>query len=72
MRTPEEETKLAIWRQKALDGTLTEAEEREAVALIRGTRHSAAYASETARRKKAKAEIPSADDLISEMMGGLE
>lgn len=69
MNTPELAAKIAIWRQKALDGTLTVEEMKEAILARREGRISASYASDTARRKKAKAEIPSADALLSELEG---
>lgn len=68
--TPEVMSKIAIWRQKAIDDTLTEAEMIEAIQVIRGDRRSAAHASDTARKKTATKVIPSADDLLSEL-GGL-
>lgn len=39
----------------------------EAIELMRGDRTSASHASDTARRKSAKAAIPSAQDLLSEL-----
>ena len=68
--TPELLSKIAIWRAKALDGRLTEAEMAEAVLALRADRVGAQIASDSSRRKKAKAEIPSAEDLLKEM--GLE
>lgn len=68
-QSPELQSKIAIWRQKALDNTLTVEEMREAIAALRQGRVSAAYASEGARAKKAKVAIPSADDLLSEIEG---
>lgn len=59
--------KLALWRERARAGTLSPEDCREAVALLRAGRVSAAYSSETARKAKAKAVIPSADDLLAEM-----
>ena len=66
-QSPELQSKIAIWRQKALDGTLTESEAKEAILALRGDRVSSAYASEGARRKVAKAAIPDADDLLGEL-----
>lgn len=60
-------SKIAMWRAKALDGTLTEADMTEAIKVMRQDRVGAAAASEGARRKSAKAEIPDADDLLREM-----
>jgi hypothetical protein len=61
--------KVALWRQKALDNTLTVEEMREAVGVLRQGRIGAAIASDTARRKKAVKVVPSADDLLSELDG---
>lgn len=66
-QTPELQSKISIWRQKALEGTLSVEELKEAILALRAGRTSAAHASETARRTKAKAEIPSADDLLAEL-----
>lgn len=65
--SPEVSSKLATWRQKALDNTLTQEEMREAIKLMRGDRVGASIASAKSRTAKAKAEIPSADDLLSEL-----
>jgi len=61
--------KVSIWRQKANDGTLTVEEMKEAIIALRQGRVGAAIASDSARRKTAKKEIPSADDLLSELDG---
>ena len=65
--TPEIQAKIAIWRQKAIDNSLTLEEMKEAITLLRQGRVSAAASSESARRAKAKAAVPSADDLLSEL-----
>jgi hypothetical protein len=65
--TPEINAKVAIWRQRAIDGTLTLEEMKEAILVLRGGRVSAAATSESSRRKKAKVEVPSADDLLNEL-----
>ncbi len=69
-QSPELQAKISIWRTKALDGTITMDEMREAIAALRQGRVSAAHASEGARRKTAKVAIPAADDLLAEL-GGL-
>lgn len=73
MYTPEVESKIAIWRAKAAEGTLTIEEMREAIIELRQGRVSAAYASEGARTKKAAASKPAAsidpNDLLSELEG---
>lgn len=66
-QSPELVAKIAVWRQKAIDGTLTLEETREAIEALRQGRNSAYHASEISRRTKAKVEIPSADDLLSEL-----
>lgn len=71
MNTPEIASKINIWRQKAVQGTLTMEETREAIQLLRGGRVAAAKASDSAKRKTAIKAIPTADDLLSEI-GGAE
>ena len=67
--TPETNSKIAVWRQKALEGTLTVDELKSAVEVLRGDRRGASVASEASRRGKAKAVVPSADDLLAELGG---
>ena len=69
MISPELSAKIAVWRQKSLDGTITIEEQREAVRLMREGRLAAAQASSASKRIKAKAEVPSADDLLNELDG---
>lgn len=70
MYSAETQARLAILRSKATDGTITEEEMREGIRLLRGDRIGAQVASDSSRRKKAVAVIPSADDLLEEL-GGL-
>lgn len=65
--TPELQSKMILWRSKAVDGTLSQEELKEAMAALRGVRRSAAASTTAAKAKKAKAAIPSADDLLKEM-----
>lgn len=67
MISPELASRMAIWRQKALEGTLSIEDQREAVAYIRGERKGAAISSEQAKRTKAKKEIKSAEELLKEL-----
>lgn len=67
--TPELQSKITVWRQKALDGSITIEEMKEAIIALRQGRIGAAIASDASRRKKAKAEVPSADDLLGELEG---
>ena len=69
--SPETQMKIAVWRQKAMEGTLTLEEMREAVIIMRGDRKNSANAAASgARRAKAKAAIPSADDMLEELGKG--
>ena len=64
----ETQQKIAVWRQKAQEGTLTLEEMRQAVEIMRGDRKNSAHAAASgARRAKAKAAIPSADDMLDEL-----
>lgn len=68
--TPELIANISIWRQKAVNGTLTEDEMKQAIIAMRQDRKGAAIASDKSRKAKATTAIPSADDLLSEL-GGL-
>lgn len=70
MQSPDLQSRIAVWRQKALDGTLTVEDQREAIAAIRGERKSAAATSEQSKRTKAKAAVPDAKALLGDLMGG--
>lgn len=63
---PETQSKIAIWRQKAADGTLSVEEMRGAIQLLRGPRASAATTSANAR-SRARKEVKSAEDLLGEL-----
>lgn len=67
MLSPELQIKIATWRQKVADNTLTLEEMREAVKLIRGDRLSAAQAS--AKSRASKGPKKSGDDLLAELDG---
>jgi hypothetical protein len=69
MASPELNAKISLWRQQAIDGTLSQSDLREAIAALRGDRKSAAVASEKSKTKKAAAAkpAPSADDLLDEL-----
>lgn len=67
--SPELQSKIAVWRAKALDGRLTEDDMREAVAALRADRVGAAISSDKSRRAKAKVAIPTAADLLGELKG---
>lgn len=65
MYTPEVQSRLAALRAKSAANTLTLDEMKEAVALMRGSRLSAAEQAKKSKSKKAPAK--SADDLLSEL-----
>ena len=69
--SPELNSKIAIWRAKCADGTITLDEYKEAIKALRGDRSSAHAASEASGKKRAaaKAAIPDADDMLSELGG---
>lgn len=69
--TPDLQARIADWRLRATAGTLTEAEQIEAIKTIREARMSAAQASTTAKAKKAAPPPPNADSLLDEL-GGME
>lgn len=61
------QVKLAEWRQKAADGTLSVDEMRQIIQALRGDRKNAAVTSEAARRTKARSVVKSADELLGEL-----
>lgn len=68
IHSPEIQAKIAIWRAKNADGTITIAEMREAVEVMRAGRVSAAYSGAKAAAK-AKARVPTAEELLNDMEG---
>ena len=68
--SPEAQSKVALWRQKAREGTLTQEERREAIKVLREDRIGAAQTSTASRAKKAPKAPINADDLLAEL-GGL-
>jgi len=71
-QSPELQMKVQQWRQKARDGTLTQAEMSEAVAALRtdrGATPQATAGSRVSAGRKAAAKKPNGDDLLSELEG---
>lgn len=68
MYSPELQSKIASWRHKVANGTLTKEELTEAIKLLREERLAAAE-SVSKRRTTAKKEVRSADDLLNELEG---
>jgi len=60
------QSKISAWRLKAADGTLTEAEMKEAITYLRAGRVSAIAST---AKKSVKAIAPVADDMLSELDG---
>lgn len=71
MISPELQSKIATWRAKAAEGKLTFEEMKEAVVALRAGRMEASKSAQNAaaKRKKAIAAIPSAEDMMSELEG---
>jgi hypothetical protein len=67
MYSPEVQSRIAIFTQKMLEGTLTVEEMKEAVTIMRGDRTAALRHSSSSRIAKAKSEIKHADDMLSEL-----
>lgn len=67
--SPEVVSKIAHWRAKAANGTLTADEMREAIAVLRADRVGAAVASATSKASKVKAPPPDASSLLDELEG---
>jgi hypothetical protein len=63
------QSKIAAWRLKAAEKTLTLEEMKEAVIYLRAGRVNAASSAAATKRKKAIAAIPSADDMLSDLEG---
>lgn len=60
--------KFALWRAEMDAGTMTQEKYREVILALRADRSAAASASAaSAKRTKAKAAIPSADDMLGEL-----
>lgn len=62
--------KIAIWRQKSIDNTISLDEMREAVKVLRAGRVSAITEAGVAKRasaKKSKGPVRSADDLLGDL-----
>lgn len=68
--TPELQSKIAEWRAKDAAGQMTVEDYIQVIAALREGRLGAAAASDGAKRKTAKAQIRSADEMLGELMGG--
>lgn len=64
MISPELQSRLAVWRAKAADGTITLEEMRQVVAELRGARLSAGQAPAKSAKPK-----PDATSLIEQLKG---
>ena len=65
------QAKIATWRIRSAEGTLTLDEMKEAIIFLRAGRLGAAQTAQkaAATRKKAIAAIPSQDDMLAELDG---
>ena len=71
-QSPELQMKIQQWRQQARDGTLSQDEMREIVAVLRkdrGATTQATAGSRVSAGRKAAAKKPNGDDLLTELEG---
>lgn len=71
MYSPEDQSRISDMRAKALAGTLTLDEARQAILMLRAGRETAAAAAKASGSKGAKAKAPArnADDMLNELEG---
>ena len=69
MHSPELQAKIALWRMKAAEGTMSLDDWKSAVADLREGRMAASLSSASSTRKQAIKEIPKAADLLDELDG---
>lgn len=62
--TPELMQKISVWRQKSLDGTITQDEWKEAIQALREDRRNAVAQAKTSSRAKAAGPVRSAEDIL--------
>ena len=63
------QSKISHWRVKAVNGTLTQDEMREAITALRADRVGASIASATSKAGKVKAPAPDVSSLLDELEG---
>lgn len=68
--SPEVASQIAAIRQRDAEGTATPEDYKLAIRIMREDRRGAQRASDSSRRKTAKAAIPDADSMLDEL-GGL-
>ena len=61
------EAELNLLRAKCVDGTATLEDMKQAIRILRAGRETARFSAESAR-KKAKAAVPNANDLLDELL----
>ena len=66
MYSPELQSKIALWRQRAAEGTMTQDDYREAITLLREGRLAAAHAAASSKGKKPPVD---GDSLLDELSG---
>ncbi len=67
--TPELASKMAAWQAKQRASGLTPQDMHDIVAALRQGRQTAHVVSAASRAKKAKAEVPNADDFLKDLLG---
>lgn len=69
-QSPELQAKIAIWRQKCRDGSMTQEEYKEVLQELRADRIKAGTVSAASKERKAAAKkVVNSDDLLSELDG---
>jgi len=68
MYSPELQSKIALWRQRAAEGTMTQDDYREAITLLREGRLAAAHAAASSKGKGKKPPVDG-DSLLDELSG---
>lgn len=69
MQSADLQAKIAVWRHRTREGSMTPADYKEAITTIRGERKSAAVASEQSKKKAAKVVIPDAKTMLDSLKG---
>lgn len=69
MYRPELQSKVALWRQRAAEGTMSADDYREAILALREGRIAASAASKPKKAKAAKSAAPTGDDLLDQLEG---
>lgn len=67
VQSPELQARIAAWRQKAADGTITLDEMKEAIIVMRESRRSASVEAKASRASGGTKAKANADDLLNQL-----